>query len=138
MKRFFNVTGLCNPQWHYMVDPLRGLSNTILELIRNEYYFTIHAPRQTGKTTLLRSLSLQLNSSGKYVAVHFFLETAGFCSNTVEKANRAIIESLHSAAFEQIDGIHQPPSPVSYEPSIIVFKNYLTDWARTAACPSFC
>ena len=118
-----------------MVDPLRGLNNTILELIKNEYYFTIHAPRQTGKTTLLRSLSLQLNLSQKYVAVHFSLETAGFRSNTVEKANRAIIESLHSAACEQVDGTNQPPSPITYEPSINVFKNYLTDWARNSSLP---
>ncbi len=73
MKRFFNVTGLCNPTDHFMVDPLRGLDKAILELIENKYYFTIHAPRQTGKTTLLRSLSLQLNNSQKYVAVHFSL-----------------------------------------------------------------
>jgi hypothetical protein len=135
MKRFFNVTGLCNPKDHFMVDPMRGLNKTILDLIDNKYYFTIHAPRQTGKTTLLRSLSIQLNLSKKYVAVHFSLEAAGFRSNTVEKANRAIIESLHSAAFEQVDGANQPPSPLDYEPSIIVFKNYLTDWARSSSLP---
>ena len=135
MKRFFNVTGLCNPEKHYMVDPLRGLNETILELIQNEYYFTIHAPRQTGKTTLLRSLSHELNLSQKYVAVHFSLETAGFRSNTVEKANKAIIESLQSAACEQVDEINQPPNPSGYEPSISVFKNYLTDWARDCSLP---
>jgi hypothetical protein len=135
MKRFFNVTGLCNPEKHYMVDPLRGLNETILELIQNEYYFTIHAPRQTGKTTLLRSLSNELNLSQKYVAVHFSLETAGFRSNTVEKANKAIIESLQSAACEQVDSINQPPNPSGYEPSINVFKNYLTDWARISTLP---
>ena len=135
MKRFFNVTGLCNPEKHYMVDPLRGLNKTILELIKNEYYFTIHAPRQTGKTTLLRSLSHELNLSQKYVAVHFSLETAGFRSNTVEKANIAIIESLQSAACEQVDRMNQPPSPSGYEPSINVFKNYLTDWARNSTLP---
>jgi len=135
MKRIFNVTGLCNPTDHFMVDPLRGLNKLIFDLIENKYYFTIHAPRQTGKTTLLRSLSLQLNLSQKYVAVHFSLETAGFRSNTVEKANRAIIESLHSAAYEQVDDINQPPSPLAYEPSINVFKNYLTDWARNSSLP---
>ena len=135
MKRFFNVAGLCNPERHYMFDPLRGLEQIIFDLIRNEYYFTIHAPRQTGKTTLLRSLSLQLNLSKKYVAVHFSLETAGFRSNTIEKANRAIIESLHSAACDQVDGTNQPPSPLAYEPSINVFKNYLTDWARNSCLP---
>ena len=69
------------------------------------------------------------------MAVHFSLETAGFRSNTVEKANKAIIESLHSAALEQIDEINQPPSPSAYEPSINVFKNYLTDWARNSSLP---
>ncbi|MFZ4564401.1 MAG: ATP-binding protein [Bacteroidales bacterium] len=135
MQKFFNVTGLCNPIDHFMVDPLRGLNKMVLDLIENKYYFTIHAPRQTGKTTLLRSLSSQLNLSQKYVAVHFSLETAGFRSNTVEKANKAIIESLHSAAIEQVNEIHQPPSPSAYEPSIIVFKNYLTDWARNCSLP---
>ena len=135
MKRFFNVTGLCNPNDHFMVDPLRGLDETILSLIANKYYFTIHAPRQTGKTTLLRSLSKQLNMSQKYVAVHFSLETAGFRSNTVEKANKAIIESLYSASQEQVAEYNYPPSLSGYEPSINVFKNYLTDWARNSSLP---
>ena len=135
MKRFFNVTGLCNPKDHYMVDPLRGLDKTILDLIESKYYFTIHAPRQTGKTTLLRSLSRELNLSQKYVAVHFSLETAGFRSNTVKEANKAFIESLQSAACEQVDSINQPPNPSGYEPSINVFKNYLTDWARISTLP---
>jgi AAA+ ATPase superfamily predicted ATPase len=135
MKRFFNVTGLCNPLDHFMVDPLRGLNKMILELIDNKYYFTIHAPRQTGKTTLLRSLSHELNLSQKYVAVHFSLETAGFRTNTVKEANKAIIESLYSATYEQVDEIYHPPSPSGYEPSINVFKNYLTDWARACTLP---
>ena len=135
MKRFFNVTGLCNPNDHFMVDPLRGLGETILSLIANKYYFTIHAPRQTGKTTLLRSLSKQLNMSQKYIAVHFSLETAGFRSNSVEKANKAIIESLYSASQEQVTVNNYPPYPSEYEPSINVFKNYLTDWARNSSLP---
>ena len=130
MKRFFNVTGLCNPLDHFMVDPLRGLNKMILELIDNKYYFTIHAPRQTGKTTLLRSLSHELNLSQKYVAVHFSLETAGFRTNTVKEANKAIIESLYSATYEQVDEIYHPPSPSGYEPSINVFKNYLSTRSR--------
>ena len=135
MKRFFNVTGLCNPKDHYMVDPLRGLDQTISELIENKYYFTIHAPRQTGKTTLLRALSIQLNRSEKYTAVQFSLETGGFRSNTTEKANKAFIESLYSAAQQQVAEKNLPPDPSDYEPSISVFKNYLTDWTRKCNLP---
>jgi len=135
MERFFNVTGLCNPEKHYMVDPLRGLSDTIMQLIQNEYYFTIHAPRQTGKTTLLRALAQQLNRSEKYTAVQFSLETGGFRSNTAEKANKAFIESLYSAAQQQVAANSLPPDPSEYEPSINVFKNYLTDWTRKNNLP---
>ena len=38
MKRFFNVTSFCNRERHFMVDPLRGLNKTILDLIANEYF----------------------------------------------------------------------------------------------------
>ena len=39
-----------------MIPALRRLSQ-VRSLIDDECYFTIHAPRQTGKTTLLRNLS---------------------------------------------------------------------------------
>ncbi|MCX6277548.1 MAG: ATP-binding protein [Bacteroidetes bacterium] len=100
MKRFFNVTGLCNPTDHFMVDPLRGLNKTILDLIDNKYYFTIHAPRQTGKTTLLRALMDQINADGARICLYFSVETAGYRSITIDDANkninRAIIESAKS------------------------------------------
>ena len=45
MKIFFNVPGFCNPEDHYMIDPLRGLNDQIVKLIKDQYYFTMHAPR---------------------------------------------------------------------------------------------
>ena len=50
MSKFFNTTGLCFPEKHYMVDPLKRITE-IEDLINREHYFTLHAPRQTGKTT---------------------------------------------------------------------------------------
>ncbi|MCK4760599.1 MAG: hypothetical protein KAW12_00270 [Candidatus Aminicenantes bacterium] len=41
-NKFFNTAGLCFPEKHYMVDPLKRLKN-IEELIERELYFTIHA-----------------------------------------------------------------------------------------------
>jgi len=52
MDKFFNTAGLCKPEDHYMVDPLKRLTD-VETLIKRNLYFTIHAPRQTGKTTYL-------------------------------------------------------------------------------------
>ena len=68
MKRFFNTTGLCKPEDHYMVDPFRTFYDDIVRLIEAKQYFVLHAPRQTGKTTFLHSLAHRLNREGNYVA----------------------------------------------------------------------
>ncbi|MFN6080789.1 MAG: ATP-binding protein, partial [Bacteroidota bacterium] len=69
MRRFFNTTGLCNVERHYMVDPFRNMYDDIHILIDDMQYFLIHAPRQTGKTTFLHALAHRLNKEGNYVAV---------------------------------------------------------------------
>ncbi|MFZ4560980.1 MAG: ATP-binding protein, partial [Saprospiraceae bacterium] len=76
MRRFFNTTGLCNPERHYMVEPFRHLYVNILHLIEDQQYFLIHAPRQTGKTTFLHALAQRLNREGDYVSVVCSLESA--------------------------------------------------------------
>lgn len=53
--RFFNTAGPVNPQKHYCLPPLARLNvEELLGLIRQEKYFVLHAPRQTGKTSALR------------------------------------------------------------------------------------
>ncbi|KJJ84736.1 hypothetical protein OMAG_001411, partial [Candidatus Omnitrophus magneticus] len=53
-----------------MLDPLRNQS-VIFDFIEKEEYFAIHAPRQTGKTTLLHELAHRLNKEGNYISVVF-------------------------------------------------------------------
>lgn len=49
MKRYFNTTGFCRPDWHYMINPLRGFEHEIKNLIEDKQYFLLHSPRQTEK-----------------------------------------------------------------------------------------
>jgi hypothetical protein len=50
--RFFNTTGPCNPDDHYMLPPEERLVGAQLDrYIADELYWVLHAPRQTGKTT---------------------------------------------------------------------------------------
>ncbi len=41
MEKEFNVTGICNPQRHYMVDTANKL-NEIKKLVEKGSYFTIN------------------------------------------------------------------------------------------------
>src|SRR5262245_21339748 len=55
----FNTAGPCIPGEHYMLPPERRLTR-VLTLIEDRKYFTLHAGRQTGKTTSLMWLERQL------------------------------------------------------------------------------
>ncbi len=64
MKKKFNVTGLCVPNMHYMVNTSNKLDN-IFELIECGEYFTINRARQFGKTTTIAELTKFLNNTIK-------------------------------------------------------------------------
>ncbi len=74
MKRFFNISGPCLPDEHYMVPSLQRCRG-LMELIDQKQYFVIHAARQSGKTTLLLDLVNQLNREGRYHALYCSLES---------------------------------------------------------------
>ena len=61
--RFFNTAGPVVAGKHYCIPPLERLDlRDVLDLIRTERYFVLHAPRQTGKTSALLALRDLLNS----------------------------------------------------------------------------
>ena len=63
MKKYFNIAGPCNDKSHYMV-PVLNRSKRVYNTIEQGNYFTIHAPRQTGKITLIKSLVNYYNAEG--------------------------------------------------------------------------
>jgi len=133
MKRYFNTTGFCNPDWHYMINPLRNIEANIYQLIDNSQYFILHAPRQTGKTTLLHSLAHQLNKEGKYTAVVFSVESAGYRSITEEMANKKMIDSLIHTSTLFLNNEELPPIYESEKHSSL--QNYLVDWSSNNSKP---
>ena len=135
MKRFFNTTGLCNPEDHYMVDPFRHLYADVLRLIENQQYFVVHAPRQTGKTTLLHALAHRLNRDGRYVSIVCSLESAGYPSISVEDANAVFIGSVYRMADFFLEKQYLPPEPNLYPPSESLLGKYLTDWCKSLDKP---
>jgi hypothetical protein len=74
--RFFNTTGPCRPDMHYMLPPEERLVGAQLpRYIRDELYWTLHAPRQTGKTTFLQSWAREINGGGEAVACYVTVES---------------------------------------------------------------
>ncbi|MCL2164517.1 MAG: AAA-like domain-containing protein [Oscillospiraceae bacterium] len=100
--RRFNVTGLCVPDKHYMVDISDKLAK-IMEMIDNGDYFTINRARQYGKTTTLLMLARALPKEYTCISLSFegvgdtmFENSASFCqffllhvSKTLEKTDKS-------------------------------------------------
>ena len=73
--RFFNTAGPMKPDIHYTIPPLERLdAEQVRSLIRQQKYFVLHAPRQTGKTSALLALQDELNASGQYRCVYVNVE----------------------------------------------------------------
>ena len=74
MRKCFNTTGSCNPQWHYMVDTASRFE-AVERLIDSGSYFTINRARQYGKTTMLQTIRRRL--SDKYLIIKTSFEGVG-------------------------------------------------------------
>lgn len=77
MKRF-NITGVCIPEKHYMVDLSEKMERIIHQYIDQGAYFTINRARQFGKTTLLSALQRRL--SGQYLVLRLSFEGVDDCN----------------------------------------------------------
>lgn len=101
MKRRFNITGLCVPHMHYMVD-ISGKIEKIEEMVDYGYYFTINRPRQYGKTTTLKLLANKLKE--KYVVIKTSFEgVSDLMFESEEQFCRGIFE-VFAASVEFVDG----------------------------------
>ena len=97
--RFFNTAGPIKPERHYCIPPLERLNmDEVLALIRDEKYFVLHAPRQTGKTSALLALRDLLNAQDTYRCVYVNVESAQALREDVEQAMRVILGELASWA----------------------------------------
>lgn len=105
-KRFFNDAGPIRPDRHYCIAPLERVDVAdVCMLIHEERYFVLHAPRQTGKTSVLLALRDLLNSGaeGDYRCVYANVEAAQAMREDVEQAMRAVLAELSRRARLTLD-----------------------------------
>jgi hypothetical protein len=131
MSLRFNVAGPCLPALHYLVPAASRLPKAP-ELIDELGYFAVHAPRQSGKTTVLRELAGQLTAGGEYAALHFSCEVAQAAGDDHGAAQRALLGVINRRARQFLPPDLRPPEWPDAADGILLGEA-LTTWAQ--ACP---
>jgi hypothetical protein len=134
MPRWFNTTGPCRPELHYMLPPTARLPN-LKQVIEQQNYFVIHAPRQTGKTTAMLAFAKELTATGRFVALMVSAEVGSPFSHDVGKAESAILSSWQLATKARLPTELQPTNwpPIAEVGSRI--QTALQAWAIAAPKP---
>ncbi|MCA9706456.1 MAG: ATP-binding protein [Myxococcales bacterium] len=130
MQLRFNIAGPCIPGQHYMLPPERRLHD-VLELIEGHSYFTLHAGRQTGKTTSAMWLEQHLEASGRWRALWVDLEAAR------EKPDVARVMPVLLKVFEDVLAARHPElprlSPAERDAMLATPDTALLDYLRRLA-----
>jgi type II secretory pathway predicted ATPase ExeA len=134
MRPSFNIAGPCQLGEHYMLPPERRLER-VLEFIEERRYFTLHAGRQTGKTTSLQWLQEHLNATGKWRAVWVDIQNASE-TNSPFLALEAILYDLDVAVGRTLPDLGVPAGAArELKPSRSFLLRYLRDLATRSDKP---
>jgi hypothetical protein len=134
MARFFNTAGPCRPEMHYMLQPEQRLPG-LRHLVDQQFYFVVHAPRQTGKTTCFRSLAQSLTAEGRYAALLTSCEVGQAARGDVERGISAVLDALRIAAENHLPKELLPPEVDSTSPAESRLLDLLTRWSRQCPLP---
>ncbi|MFP3043433.1 PD-(D/E)XK nuclease domain-containing protein [Treponema primitia] len=130
--RFFNTTGPCNPDDHYMLPPAERLVGAQLDrYIADKLYWVLHAPRQTGKTTFLQSWMREINagnSDSEPIACYVSVESCQGIADP-ERAMRNIYHSILN--FAQLFDVPIPHAEEKDVESLV--QTTLINWCELVA-----
>ena len=102
--RKFNTEGPVVAERHYCIPPLSRVDlEGILELIADTKYFVLHAPRQTGKTSVLLALQDHLNASGEYRCLYVNVEAGQAAGEDTGRAMQSFLGQMASRALDVLD-----------------------------------
>lgn len=134
MKKEFNVTGSCNPEWHYMVDTAKRFE-AVENLIDTGKYFTINRARQYGKTTMLDMIWRKMSS--RYLVVDTSFEGVGDSAFENESSFARLFVSLVKTVLKYNNDNNQLLSVLSgKEPSSMDdLSNLITDFCQASPKP---
>jgi len=117
-----------------MIDPIPRFAD-VNELIDAQQYFVIHAPRQSGKTTLLYELTSKLNREGKYTALNVNIQAASVPSFDVDMGLDVIINMITKTAGWFLPEHEHPPQLSKDVNSGSRLYSFLSLWAQKNSKP---
>ncbi len=127
--RFFNTTGPCNPEDHYMLPPEERLVGAQLSrYISDKLYWVLHAPRQTGKTTFLLSWMREINAGDEAVACYVSVER---CQG-VEDPTRAMPAICDAIRQRAVRYTFSEPNASTANPDSML-NEILENWSQLVA-----
>ena len=136
MNRYFNITGCCNPQEHYMVNLDSRLAQ-IKKMVDKGQYFSINKGRQYGKTTILKALREYLKNDYVVISMDFqFVSTSEFSTeNSFVKAFARLLWSRYHREMpnEIEEQIKQMKSSLDYVEADLFVT--LSEWCETSSKP---
>ncbi|MDR1577423.1 MAG: AAA-like domain-containing protein, partial [Deltaproteobacteria bacterium] len=122
----FNTAGPCIPADHYM-SPVLSRQTGVNEMFEGKYYFVLHAPRQSGKTTFLYALTDEINSQGQMYALCCSLEACQGVTDDEKAMTRIAVEintALQLSSNDNLVSLALPDDRLpKLAPSMKIFKS---------------
>ncbi len=124
---------------HYCIPPLERLDvDELLSLIRQEKYFELHAPRQTGKTSVLLALADLLNAGDEFRCLYVNIEGAQTAREDVGRGMKGILGAIGTRALSVLGD----PFVIDHEVEVFettgpdfVLVRMLTRWCEASPKP---
>ncbi|MDE0104547.1 MAG: AAA family ATPase [Bryobacterales bacterium] len=138
-KRFFNTVGPIDPERHYYVPPLSRIDLEQVDLLfEQRKYFVLHAPRQTGKTTVLRALQRRLNRAGRFRCVYASCQEGQASADDTAATIRCVLENLAEDAEDTLSDTfvwERLPELLERVGPTTVLRHVLKQWAAANSKP---
>ncbi len=135
MPRAFNTAGPCSAHKHYMLPATSRLPIASLEqLIAEESYFVLHAPRQVGKTTAMLAFAQHLTDAGQYTAILLSAEVGNPFKDDIGAAEQAVLAAWRRTISLRLPPELHPPAWTPAPPGQGIL-NALSLWAMTSPRP---
>jgi energy-coupling factor transporter ATP-binding protein EcfA2 len=117
-----------------MLPPERRLPE-LRRLIDEKSYFVLHAPRQTGKTTLLASLAQALQEESHYAVLLTSCEAGQATGTDLEAGIAALLETLSQDAEVSLPPELRPPAADPTVSGATRFRELLIRWSQQCPLP---
>lgn len=117
-----------------MLSPERRLPD-VRRLIDQDSYFSIHAPRQFGKTTAFRALAEALTQEGRYAALLTTCEAGQAAGSDLDRGIGSVIETLRQDAELRLPEELRPPEENPTVGPTTRLRDLLIRWAQRSPRP---